>query len=291
MSVAMTGASGKLGRRIAELVLEQPGFDPSALVTVSRRPEALADLSERGAEARGGDFDAPETLVAAFAGVERLLLVSTDAVGRRVPQHRAAIDAAVAAGVRWIGYTSVTNPTRDNPALVATEHRATEEALRASGLAWTALRNSLYSELYVDEARGAAATGTLPHNRGDGRWAPVSREDCAAVAAAVLTRTGADVEVLDVTGPELLDAEGLAERYAAATGVAVTGHALDDEAYAAALEQHELPAEVAALITSFGRGIREGHFAVQTDVVAELTGRAPRSIVDVLSAAPATSVA
>src|SRR5919109_3013229 len=119
MIIVITGASGRLGRLTAEAVLET--IEPSDLVLVTRTPEGLADLAARGADVRAGDFDRPETLPAAFAGGERLLLISTDRAGDRVPQQQAAIDAAAAAGVPSIAYTSIVNPSDSNPAAVAAE--------------------------------------------------------------------------------------------------------------------------------------------------------------------------
>jgi len=284
MSVVITGASGQLGRRTAELLLDQ--VEPSTVVLVSRRPEELADLAARGAETRRGDFDDPASLVDAFAGGERLLLISTDAIGRRVPQHANAIDAAKDAGVRAIAYTSIPDPTAENPAIVAIEHRETEALLLASGLKWTLLRNALYDELRIDEARAALASGTLHHNQGDGRSAFVSRDDCAAVAAAWLAGgTEHDGRTYDVTGPELLGADDLARTYSAVGGSPVTAENLDDDAFAAALQAGGLPPEVAGLLASFGAAIRGGHLDQRSTAVEDLVGRPPRTFAETLTGA------
>jgi NAD(P)H dehydrogenase (quinone) len=151
-------------------------------------------------------------LVEAFAGGDRLLLISTSAVGCRIAQHVAAIDAARAAGVAHVSYTSVSDPVDANVAAVVPDHKATEEVLATSGLAWTFLRNALYSEFRVPQAQAAIAHGTFTHNFGDARHAFVSRADCAAVAAAVLAG-GAEHDrvAYDITGPALLGGEELAE--------------------------------------------------------------------------------
>jgi NAD(P)H dehydrogenase (quinone) len=181
ISIVITGASGQLGRLTAELVLARV---PASEVTLNtRRPEALSDFAGREARGRQADFDRPETLADAFAGGERLL-ISADVVGRRVAQHRAAIEAAREAGVRHVAYTSYLNPVEENPAVITPDHRDTEEALRESGLAWTALRNAFYAEYQVPAGAQAIATGQLVHNNGEGKTAYVSREDCAAAAAA-----------------------------------------------------------------------------------------------------------
>lgn len=284
MSLIITGAAGQLGRRAAELLLER--VEPGRVVLVTRRPETLADLADRGADVRFGDFDDPGSLRAAFAGGERLLLISTDRIGDRVGPQVAAIEAARAAGLGHVAYTSIPNPTPDNPALVATDHRETEAALAGSGLAWTALRNALYAEFRVPEAQQAAAAGRFAHNQGDGRTAYVSREDCAAAAAAVLAGGAEhDGRVYDITGPELLGATDLAERYAAATGAAIDPVALDDDAFAQGLRAAGLPEEAVGLITSFGTAIRVGALSQQSSDVEALTGRAPATVGSVLAAA------
>ncbi len=284
MSLVITGAGGQLGRRTAQLLLDQ--VEPGSVVLVSRRPEELADLAARGASTRRGDFDDPASLAEAFAGGERLLLISTDAVGRRVPQHRNAIDAAKGAVVRAVAYTSLPDPTVDNPAAVATEHRETEALLTASGLEWTLLRNALYSEFRIPEAQAALASGTFRHNQGEGRTAYVSREDCAAVAAAWLAGGAEHAgRSYDITGSELFGADDLARTYAAAGGSPVAAQDLPDDAFIAALQAAGLPLDVAALLASFGAAIRGGHLDQRSTAVQDLTGRPPRTVSEVLSGA------
>lgn len=284
MSLVVTGASGHLGRRTAELLLDQ--VDPGTVVLVSRHPEKLADLAARGAETRHGDFDDPASLDAAFAGGERLLIISTDAIGQRVPQHANAIDAAKRAGIRAVAYTSLPNPSAENPAAVSADHRETEALLTTSGLEWTLLRNALYSEYRIPEAQAALASGTLHHNQGEGRSAYVSREDCAAVAAAWLAGGSEHAgRTYDVTGPELLGADDLARIYASAGGAPVTAANVDDEAFITGMQGAGLPPEVARLLASFGAAIRDGHLDQAPDTVRELTGRPPRAVADVLAGA------
>jgi len=284
MSLVLTGAGGQLGHRTAQLLLDQ--VEPSSVVLVSRRPEELADLTARGATARRGDFDDPASLSEAFAGGERLLLISTDAIGRRVPQHRNAIAAAQAAGVRAIAYTSLPNPTQDNPAAVAADHRQTEALVVDSGLQWTLLRNALYSEFRIPEAQAALTSGTFRHNQGDGRTAYVSREDCAAVAAAWLAGGAEHAgRTYDITGPELLGADDLARSYTSAGDSPVTAEDLPDDAFVAGLQAAGLLPDVAALLASFGTAIRSGHLDQRSTAVQDLTGRPPRTVSEVLSGA------
>ena len=203
MSIVITGASGHLGRATVELVLGR--MPAQEVILTTRHPEEISDLAARGVEVREADFGRPETLVGAFEGGDKLLLISTDAVGARVDQHRAAIEAAGKAGISHVVYTSYLNPVEDNPAAVTADHRETERALRESGLAWTALRNGLYAEYQVPTGTQAVATGRLVHNNGDGETAYVSREDCAAAAAAVLapkaTRAGLRYHRAAAAGP------------------------------------------------------------------------------------------
>src|SRR4051794_14448931 len=188
MTIAITGAAGQLGRLTADALLEK--LAPSDVVLVTRSPEAIADLAERGAVVRHGDFDDPASLRAAFEGVERLLVISASVIGARVHQHRAAIDAAVAAGVRSVAYTGIGNPSHSNPGAAARDHRETEEALLASGLEGTFLANGNHGNRLPNGGGGGGAGGRLGPNRGGGRTAYVARADCAAAAAAVLAGEG-----------------------------------------------------------------------------------------------------
>jgi len=283
--LAITGASGQLGRRTAELVLAQ--CEPRDVILATRTPDALAEFASRGADVRYANFDEVESLRAAFAGAQRLLLISATDLQRRVAQHRAAIDAAKAAGVRHVIYTSGSKPAPPNPAVVAPSHYATEQALVASGLAWTVLRNSLYADYQVTEAARAVETGVLIHNRGAGSVAYVAREDCAAAAAAVLVQRGHQGAVYDITGDESYTAAALAVLYAELGGRRVEPRTVDDATFIAGLvgagsgEHLRYGAE---LLASFGRAIREGYLDVRSDAVAKLTGRRPRTLREVLAA-------
>jgi NAD(P)H dehydrogenase (quinone) len=283
--IAITGASGSLARRTAELVLD--AIEPEQLILVTRDVEALDDFAERGATVRAGDFDDPVRLESAFAGAERLLLISTDAVGRRVPQHAGAIDAALLAGVRKIAYTSMINPSDSNPAAVAAEHRTTEDLIRASELDWTFLRNAIYSEMLVGPAAAAIAGGKLVTNEGEGRSSYVSRDDCAAAAAAVLTSESIqhDFRAYDITGPEALSPADLAALYAELGGREVRLVAVDDDAFVAGIvEQSGVDEDTARAYASFGIATRRLFLAPISSAVADLTGHEPRSVRDVLSA-------
>jgi NAD(P)H dehydrogenase (quinone) len=284
MKVAITGASGQLARQTAELVLATTPAEK--LILTTRTPAALASFAARGVAVRAADFAQPPSLRAAFAGAERLLLVSATDLARRAEQHRAALDAAKAAGVRHVIYTSGLKPEPPNPAVVAPSHYATEQALRHSGLDWTVLRNSLYADYQLPEASQAIATGVLVHNRGAGKVAYVARDDCARVAAAVLTGAGHAGACYDVTGPEAFSAAELAALYAALAGRPVLERRVGDDELVATLvgsgagDDHLRYG--AELVASFGRSIREGYMSACASTVATLTGCRPRSLRDVL---------
>ncbi|WP_028062368.1 SDR family oxidoreductase [Solirubrobacter soli] len=275
MKYAITGASGTLGRLTTEALLAR--VDASDVVLITRDP---SKLDGNGAEVRAGDFSAPETLD--FSGIDRLLLISTDAVGERVAGHKAAIAAAVAAGVQRIAYTSIPNPSHNNPAFVVPDHRETELALIASGAHWTFLRNAIYTEMYLASAPGAIASGTLVTNVGDGLAVNVSRQDCAEAAAAVLVGDEHDDKAYDITGTEPISADGLAALYSELSGKPVSVQNLDDDAWVQAMSAH-LPEAAARAFASFGEATRRGYAAVVSTAVADLTGHAPRSLREVLA--------
>jgi NAD(P)H dehydrogenase (quinone) len=282
MSIVITGASGHLGRSTAEFVLGR--VPASEVVLTTRHPEELSDLAERGAEVRRADFGSPETLVGAFEGGEKLLLISTPDLERRAAQHRAAIEAARVAGVRHVSYTSYVNPVEENPAAITPSHKDTEEALRESGLEWTALRNAFYAEYQVPTGAQAIATGRLVHNSGEGRMAYVSREDCAAAAAAVLTTGGHEGRAYDITGPQPLSHNDVAALLSEISGRPVEAVAVDDEEFVKGLAAADIPEPVARGISSYGRAIREGFVGEASGAVENLTGRPPRSLREIFEA-------
>lgn len=266
----------------AELVLDR--VPASEVILTTRWPETLSEFTERGATVRQADFDRSERLAEAFAGGENLLLISTTDLGRRAAQHRAAIEAARDAGVRHVAYTSYLNPVEENPAAVTPSHRDTEEALRESGLAWTALRHAFYAEYQVPAGAQAIATGRLIHNNGGGKTAYVSREDCAAAAAAVLTTEGHEGKAYDITGPEPLDQSDVAALLSEVSGRPVEAVAVDDEAFIQGLTAAGVQEPAARGIASYGKAIREGFLGEASEAVENLTGRPPRSLREVFEA-------
>lgn len=274
MTVGISGASGQLGRGVADKLLAE--VDPSELVLVTRSPDALDAYAQRGASVRRGDFDEPDALREAYQGVDRLLLISGADIGRRVAQHSAAIDAAKEAGVGRIAYTSIVNPTEANAAAAAAEHRGTEEALRASGVAWTFLRNGIYCDLTANSLQQSIAIGQHVFNSGDGAISYVTRDDCAAAAAAVLADDGHENTAYDITGPEALSGYDVAKLASDVSGKEVAPVNLDDDAFVKMLvENAGLPEFIAQFAASFGRAAREGQLDLVSDDFEQLTGRPP----------------
>ncbi len=282
MTVAVTGASGHLGRKVADLLLER--LDPHQVILLTRTPDALASYSERGVVVRHADFDEPSTLAEAFSGAERALLISALDFERRIGQHRAAIEAAKAARVRHVIYTSIPKP-EGNPAAASPSHHATELAACDSGLAWTFLRNNLYADFQVRVVAQVIASGQLVTSAGNGRVAYVSRDDCAGAAAAVLVQDGHEGRVYDITGPQALGPQEVAALAAELGGRPVEVVPVDDDALVAGMIENGVPDAAARVVLSFVVAAREGFLDSVSSAVEELTGTSPAPLRDVVSTA------
>ena len=274
----VTGASGKLGRRVIEILLEAKA---GPLIATTRTPASLADLAARGVTVRAADFDDPASLPQAFQGVGRALLVSTDVLdlgGRRLVQHRRAVEALEAAGVEHVVYTSLPKP-QDSPILIAADHAGTEKLLEASRLGYTVLRNNLYAEALFMTLPAALASGQLVDARSEGAVAYVSREDCARAAAAALADRAATARrTLDVTGPAALTSGELAALVSELFGRTVSHVQVPPAALIEGLLAHGLPEPMAALFASFDAGIARRDLAAVSGAVEQLTGRAPQGV-------------
>jgi NAD(P)H dehydrogenase (quinone) len=282
--IGITGASGALGRRTAQQVLE--AHRPQEVVLFSRTPESLAEFAAAGVTVRHADFNQADSLAESFRGVDVLLLISTDAVGHRRAQQQAAITAAADAGVNRVVYTSTANADKTFPAKVrplTDDHAATEDALRTAGPSWTILRNAFYFEAVSGGWTQATATGKLVTNNGSGGYAPVARDDCAAAAAAVLLSDGHDEKVYDVAGRRLLDDAAIAAALAGHHGRPVDVVPVPDDDYEKGLLAAGLPAELASLLTGVGQSIRAGLMQTPLGDTEKLIGRAPISIEDFLA--------
>lgn len=295
MKIIVTGASGQFGRAAAELLMQRTA--PSNLILTTRKPESLKEFSDQGAEVRAADFDDPSSLETAFAGGDRMLLISTARVGTRVSQHKNAIDAAVAAGVKHIAYTSVAGAQhyKKHPAIVVWDHRATELLMEQSGVAWTHLRDSQYAEAVAQVVAPIAITaGVQPGSAGDGEIAFVSREDCVACAVEVMAGEGHENKAYDLTGPELLTFPKAIAMIAELTGKdiryqTVTDDDMQDHFDRLGFPRHATDGPVDPArpwssddMVSFERAIREGYFNVLSNDVETLLGRKPRSLMSVL---------
>jgi NAD(P)H dehydrogenase (quinone) len=289
MTTIITGANGHLGRWVTEPLLEH--LHPAELILTTRNPQALSGIAARGADVRYADFDKPETLEKAFEGGDNMLLISTLSVGRRGRQHRNAIEAAVKSGVRHIAYTSSGGARPDNPAMVIPDHLETEEALKHSGVAYTILRNSLYAEVPVlNLAPRALASGKWIGSAGEGRVPFTAKSDCVACAARVLTSKGHEGATYEITGPELLSYREAAALAAEIGGkpieyVVVTDDEMLNQLIASGVPrryeegmQTLVGTSSAEDIVSYERGIRGNYFAVMSDHVSQLLGRAPVSL-------------
>jgi NAD(P)H dehydrogenase (quinone) len=280
--LAVTGASGQLGRLTLRLLLER--VDAASVLALTRTPQRAADL---GIATRSVDFDDADGLVPAFAGIERLLLISTnvfDTTGRRIRQHTNAIEAATKAGVEHIIYTSISRASDPaHPAAVARDHRVTETMLAESGVQYTMLRHSIYTQLVLAGIDVAVCTGKILDNSGDGATSYVTREDCAAVAAAVLAHGGFEGQRLEVTGPHALTQTDIAAIISEYTGVPVHYHPITDEAVTTDLINHGMDALAAREFATIGASVRAGYTSIVTDVVERITGHPPMSVVDLLT--------
>lgn len=282
-TLLVTGAGGHLGRRVAELLIEA---NAGTLIATTRHPEKLADLAARGVDVRHADFDDPNSLAAAFAGADRLLLISTDALhapGLRLGQHRNAVAAALGAGVGHVVYTSAPSPYPTSESSLIGDHFWTEAALFESALDWTILRDNIYAEIALLSLRHAAASGQLFTATGTGGRSYVTREDCARTAAAALARaTGR--QILDVTGPSVVTSDELAAVASELTGRKVSHVSLPPSALLDGLLKAGLPPVMAAGLVAFDVAAAEGRHAILTPTVKTLTGREPSPLMDFLAA-------
>ena len=278
MKLLVTGASGHLGHLVVEALLGR-GVPASDLVAMARTPESVADLAERGVEVRRADYDDRASLDAAFAGVDRLLLVSGSAVGQRITQHANVIDAAKAAGVGFVAYTSITRADTSDLALAA-EHQATEELLAASGVLHALLRNSWYLENYTGQAAA-----------GEGRVSAATRADYADAAAVVLAGEGHEGAVYELGADRAFT---LGEYAAALSRVArreITYRDLSAEDYTAALVAAGLPEGYAAVLADSDRGLSQGALFTDSGDLSRLIGRPTTDVESALRAALALAAA
>lgn len=279
----VTGASGHLGRLAVQSLLER-GVAASDVVATARDLDAIADLAALGVETRVADYTDPASLEQAFKGVDRVLLVSSSAVGERVPQHANVISAATAAGVELLAYTSIVRADSSTLAL-AEEHRATEELLAASGLPVVLLRNSWYLENYTGQVTTALEHGAVLGAAGDGRVSAATRADYAAAAAAVLVGDDHAGQVYELGGDTAFTLAEYAAALAAESGTEVVYRDLPAEELTAVLTGAGLPGPYAAVLTDSDLGLARGELQVETGDLSRLIGRPTTAPVEAIRAA------
>jgi len=253
--IVVTGATGQLGRLVIDSLLQS--VPAKNIVAAVRDPEKAAAFSARGVQVRKADYTQPETLVKAFAGAEKLLLISSNEIGGRVAQHGAVIDAAVRSGVKLIAYTSVLHAD-SSPLGLATEHQETEALLRRSGLPFVLLRNGWYTENYAASVPAALAHGAVLGSAGEGRIASAARADYAAAAAAVLTAENQAGRVYELAGDTAYTLGEFAAEIARQAGKPVVYKNLPESAYKSALTGFGLPEPVANLLADSDTGASKG---------------------------------
>lgn len=288
-TILVTGASGQLGRAVIAHLLGTEGIAAGRILAGTRDPARLAELAARGVRVVAVDFENPAGMTAAFAGVGRLLLISTDALdrpGRRLAQHQAAVAAAQAAGVGHVLYTSMPSPD-DSLIPFAPDHLGTEAALRESGLGWSILRNAWYQENLLMELAPALEHGAWTTAAGEGRYSPISRDDCARAAAAALAGRAVPGRIYTLTGPELLSFTDIAAITARVFDQAVAPVLLGEAEREAILLGAGLPPFLVPVLLASEANIRAGKFDLLTRDVEELTGRVPVRLSATLAAAKA----
>jgi NAD(P)H dehydrogenase (quinone) len=272
--IVVSGASGHLGPLVIKGLLER--VPASEIVAVTRTPDAAQDL---GVQVRHADFDEPGTLPAAFDGADTLLLISSNAVGIRAAQHKAAIEGAVSAGIGSIVYTSVLRAS-SSPLLVAPDHRETEAAIVGSGLTYTFLRNGWYTENYAEPLRAARESGVIIGSAGEGRVSSATREDYAAAAVAVLTSGGHDNAIYELGGDQAWSYAELAAEASAAFGRPVSYTDLTADDHAAALRAAGVP----EVYVSFDQDISRGALEERSGQLRALIGRPTTTLSEYISA-------
>lgn len=278
--ILITGAAGKFGRLVLDALLASGKLAPADIVAASRDPGKLASYAEKGVTLRRADFDDASTLDAAFDGIDKALIISTDALavpGQRLVQHRNAVAAAQKAGVNRVFYTSL--PNADVSAVTfAPDHLGTEAAIKASGLAYTILRNSWYMENLFLSVPNALQSGTWYTSAGDGKTSYVARADLAEATAAALLGAETDNVTLTLTGPVAYTTAEIAALVSDVTGKPLAVMNLTDAQLAGGMEAAGVPAFLIPTFVSFDTNARLGHIGIVTDSVETLTRRPSKTL-------------
>ena len=280
MKLLVTGATGKFGSKVVETLLKTV---PASQLAVSvRNPEKAEELRARGVEIRQGDFDHPETLDAAFAGVDRLLLVSADGDNEtRIRQHANAVAAAERAGVGFIAYTSLAN-AQESQNLFAPTHQATEEAILKTGIPYSFLRNNWYLENEISSIQGVLAGAPWVTSAENGKVGWALQQDYAEAAAAVLSGKGHENTIYELSG-KVLTQEEIAAALGSVLGKEITVQQVDDATYAAIMQDAGVPDFVIPILVEIQKSIRVGSLDVESNDFEKLLGRPATPIQEGLS--------
>ncbi|AVV41075.1 SDR family oxidoreductase [Streptomyces sp. ID05-04B] len=282
MSIVVTGATGNLGRHVVEQLLEKV---PAEQITAVVRDEArAADLAARGVRLAVADYNAPETFDGLFAAGDKVLLVSGNEFDKgRVGQHKVVIDAAKAAGVALLAYTSAPGSLT---AALADDHKGTEAALLASGVPYTLLRNGWYNENYTEQLAPVLQTGAVTQAAGEGRVASAARADYAAAAVAVLTSEGHENTTYELSGDTAWSFAEYAAELSRQTGREIAYNAVSVDDFVGILTTHAgLPGPLAAILGGVEASIAKGELAGTSGDLSRLTGRPTTPIADSIAIA------
>ncbi|MEH4661474.1 SDR family oxidoreductase [Phytobacter diazotrophicus] len=268
--IAITGATGQLGALAVEELLKT--VKASELVAIVRNPAKADALAQKGVVVRQADYGDQAALTAALSGVEKLLLVSSSEVGQRATQHRNVINAAKAAGVKFIAYTSLLHADK-SPLGLHVEHVETEKMLADSGIPYALLRNGWYTENYLASAPAALAHGVFIGAAGDGKIASATRADYAAAAARVISTDGHTGKVYELAGDSAWTLSELAAELSKQSGKPVVYQNLSEADFAGALKGVGLPDVFANLLADSDIGASKGGLFDDSHTLSKLIGR------------------
>jgi NAD(P)H dehydrogenase (quinone) len=281
MSIVVTGATGHLGRFVIEGLLEKVPADQ--ITAVVRSEEKAADFAARGVKLAIADYNAPETFDGLFSAGDKVLLISGNEFDKgRVGQHKVVLDAAKAAGVALLAYTSAPGSLS---AALADDHRDTEAAVLESGVTYAFLRNGWYNENYTENLAPVLEYGAVVQAAGDGKVSSASRADYAAAAVAVLTGEGHENKSYELGGDTTWDFAEYAAEVAKASGKEIVYNSVPVEAYKGILTGAGLPEPLAAILAGVDASIEKGELVVATGDLSRLTGRPTTPIAESIAAA------
>jgi len=288
MSIVITGATGRLGHHVLQVLLERD-VPAEEIVAAGRSIEKLEDVAAQGVRVTPMDYDDPASVAAALAGASKVLLIASSEVGKDRPgQHRTVIEAAKAEGVELLAYTSTVNADV-NATVLGEDHRATEAILADAGVPYTLLRNGYYFENWTDQIQGTLAQGALVGSAGEGRVNAATRRDLAEAAVAVLLGEGHAGKVYELGGDVAFTVAELAAQITAVTGTTVVYNDLPAEQYVAMLTSFGIPGALAGILADSDQGLARGELLAEGDDLRTLIGRPTTTPADAVRAAVAVA--